>query len=233
MKHSRLYGLLAVAAISGTLCANAHADGFCTSWSAYMWDFDQKAPVTSDATWNELNAMNQRLHKMRHIAAVGQVSRAEALAFPSIPSAVESELDAQTQARVRGYYERYVILGRRIEDMWKDKYKNTNSPTSMQRFAANRDAIIAEMNKYSKLAKADLEHYGLKNRDCFEAFADYAKKQVSSLNQALASANATLKMDDSVWVKAYDNGPDSVPTEQISARKPASAGEPAIVDEDN
>lgn len=228
----RSYGLIAAITLS-TLCSNARAENFCQKWAAYMWEFDQKVESTPDSTWTELNAMNQRLHKGRRIAAVGQVSKAEAVPFPGVPSAVESELDPQTQLRVRGLYERYVILGRRIEDMWKDKFKNTESPTSMQRFASERDGIVNEMNKIAHLAKGELERYGLRSRDCFDEFEAFARTQVSNLNQALASANATLKMDDGVWVHAYDDSaPGAVKVEQVSVRKPAS-GEPAVVSEDN
>ncbi len=226
--------------VAGTVAGfarTAHAEDFCENWANYIWDFDKQNEASVDSTWSELNAMNLKLAKGRRIAAVGSVSKAEALPFPSIPSAVESELDAQTQAKVRGLYERYILLGRRIDDEWKDKFKNNESPTSMQRFASARDQLVSEMNKMAKTAKTEFVRYGLRNKDCFAEYEATAKKQIQALNQALASASSALKVDDGVWAHAFeDNAPPAQEVPMVSARKPASAPasggtEPAIVPE--
>jgi hypothetical protein len=233
-KTRGLTRLFLVVAVTGLAMHTAHAaDGeFCENWATYMWDFQKQNEAQADSTWSELNAMNNRMNKGRRIAAVGQATRAEALPFPSIPSGVESELDASTQSKVRTLYEKYVLLGRRIEDMWKDKFRDTTSPTSMQRFVSERDGLIDEMNKVSVAAKVEFVRYGLRVKECFGQYESLARREVQTLNQALASANSALRVNDEVWTHAYpDETPGAAPVgePQISPRAPASAGEPAVV----
>jgi hypothetical protein len=222
--------------IAGTVPAAFAGDEFCGNWAQYMWDFQKQNDATQDSTWSELNAMSSQLHKGRRIAAVGAVSKSDAAAYPAIPSVVESELDATTQQKVRGLYDKYVLLNRRIEDMWKDKFKNTASPTSMQRFVVERDQLIDEMNKVAAAAKLEFARYGTRVKDCFYDYEKVARVEVQGLNQALVSANSALKVNEEVWAHAYPGeeapamAPGAVPVEpQISGRMPASAGEPAIV----
>ena len=211
----------------------ARADNFCQNWAAYLWDFEKQTDASADSTWSELSAMNERLAKGRRLAAVGSVSRADAAAYPSIPSAVETGLDEATQQKVRALYEKYVLVERRIEDMWKDKYRDTESSTSMQRFSVERDQLVGEMNKIAHAAKAEFERYGLRVRDCFPEYEQHAQQQVQTLNQALASANTALKFNEGVWAHAYPSDETTtvggVPVQpQVSGRAPASGGEPAI-----
>jgi hypothetical protein len=234
-KMRGLTRLFLVAAVTGLAIHTAHAaDEFCENWATYMWDFQKQTEAQADSTWGELSAMNNRMNKGRRIAAVGQATQAEALPYPSIPSSVETELDASTASKVRTLYEKYVLLGRRIEDMWKDKFRDTTSPTSMQRFVSERDALIEEMNKASVAARAEFSRYGLRVKDCFPQYEALSRREVQTLNQALASANSALKVNDEVWTHAYpDETPDagSIGQQQVSPRAPASVinGEPAAV----
>src|SRR5579885_2636412 len=121
----------------------AKADDFCENWAAYMWEFSNANEQPVDPTWSEVSAMGARLKQKRpHVSGTSNLTRTEALPFPSIPSSIESELDPQTQAKVRGLYDRYVLLWRRIEDRWKDKFRSVESPTSMQRFVAEREDMV-------------------------------------------------------------------------------------------
>lgn len=202
----------------------AFADAFCDGWAAYMWDFTKQNESSVDSTWGELSAMKQRLSKGRRLAAVGSVSRAEPAPFPGIPSAVEVELDPATQAKVRTLYEKYVLLQRRIEDMWRDKYRNTESSTSMHRFAVERDSLVEEMNRVAKMGKAELTRYGLRIRDCFPAYESYAQHEVQGLTQALTSATSALKVNEGVWAHAYgkDEKESAMEPSTVSPRSPAA-----------
>ncbi len=233
----RLTSLALVLTVVGLGSVAAHSEEFCENWANYMWDFENishanKDVSSTDTTWTELNAMNTILHKGRRIAAVGSVSEVEAYPFPAVPSLVENGLDDQIDSKVHGLYDRYVLLGRKIEDMWKDRFRNTNSPTSMQRFVAERDKVVSEMNKVAEAAKGELIHYGTRSKDCFPAYEKVAKQTEINLNQSLANATSALKSNESMYAHTSDADAPAVevvnPSAVLGHRVPASDSVPVV-----
>ena len=93
--REKLYSLFVGVLIAGFAIPAAHAgEDFCENWANYLWYFQKQNEASADSTWSELSAMSTQLHKGRRIAAVGSISKMEAVQFPSIPSAVEEDLDA-------------------------------------------------------------------------------------------------------------------------------------------
>jgi hypothetical protein len=230
--------------------AHAADDDSCQGLVQYLWNFQPAISSTgSDPTWMGLSEMNTKLHKgAHHLAAPGSVEKDSAYPFPSVPSVVAESLDKDTYGRVKGLYDRYVLLDRSIEDMWKDKYASDTSASSMQKFATERANILGEMSRVAKTAKDEVVRYSLRTKNCFDSYEAYVTAQNKQVQQQLDNAVATLRTNEEIWAHS-ENGAGSaesvasqsdftpttaVPSVQVEtvggSRAPASL--PAITPED-
>ena len=244
---------LLIAILSATGPA-ARAEEGCDNIVQYLWDFQPGMEPAAEQDWDKLSSLNTKLHKGLHrLAAPGSVDASIAYPFPAMPSVVSSTLDRDTLTKVKGLYDRYVLLERSIEDTWKDRYAASATSTTMQKFSSERGSTIQEMNHVAKSAKDEVVRFAFRSHTCFDSYEAYVMGQHKELKQQLANTQATLKTNEEIWAHtgappvvevpalapmpqtasiSGAKGPAEIKVENLDAkRSPASATMPAIVPE--
>lgn len=123
-------------------------------------------------------------------------------AFPAVPSVVAGNVDRETMAKINGYYDRYVLLERSIQDIWKERYARNPSAEARKRYASERAAIHLDMNRTAKAAKDEMVRYAFRARNCFESYEALVVNQHAEMGKSLAAAKATLKANEEIWAHA-------------------------------
>src|SRR4051794_28635660 len=106
---ARLFMALAVLVSASA----AHADDVCSLWAKYIWEFTPQAEVRS----SEVKKVNVR----ESIGGLFEKSSA-AYPFPGVPRSLDNLLGEKIKGKLHTLYSKYVLLDRRIDDLWRDRF---------------------------------------------------------------------------------------------------------------
>jgi hypothetical protein len=186
------------------------ADEVCALWAKYIWEFTPQAEVRA----TDVKKVNVR----ESIGGLFEKSSA-AYPFPGVPRALDRVLGEKIKAKVKTLYNRYVLLDRRIDDLWRDRFNHDGS--ALQQFFDEREQVVHEMSQVAHEAKTDLVAWGVREQDCFTEFENVARKEGGKSSKEMAELR---KVKDSCI------GQTAAVEDELGNRVPASTQHTPIQD---